>query len=32
MVPPESVWAACPMSSTVFEEDRCAVMIAPSDR
>ena len=30
--PPESVWAACPMSSTGIEEDRCAVMIAPSDR
>src|SRR4051795_3855216 len=26
MVPPESAWAACPMSSTVHEEDRCAMM------
>src|SRR3954451_24646861 len=25
MVPPESVWAACPLSSTVHEENRCTV-------
>src|SRR4051794_9287560 len=37
MVPPESAWAACPMSSTVHEEDRCAMIgyrrvICPDDR
>src|SRR3954464_12820712 len=37
MVPPEVVWAACPMSSTVHEEDRCAMIgygrvIFPDDR
>src|SRR4029450_10053092 len=37
MVPPESAWAACPMSSTVHEDDRCAMIgggriICPSDR
>src|SRR3954469_18941332 len=26
IVPPESVWAACPISSTAYEEDRCAVI------
>src|SRR3954470_21321859 len=26
MVPPESAWAACPMSSTVHEDDRCAMI------
>src|SRR3954470_8137454 len=25
MIPPESVWAACPLSSTVHEENRCTV-------
>ena len=37
MVPPESVWAACPLSSTAHEENRCAVMgygrlICPGDQ
>src|SRR3954470_12483749 len=26
IVPPESVWAAYPISSTAYEEDRCAVI------
>src|SRR3954453_17957615 len=26
IVPPESVWAACPISSTGYEEGRCAVI------
>src|SRR5689334_269669 len=37
MVPPESAWAACPMSSTVHEEARCVMIgygrvICPDDR
>src|SRR3954471_6185839 len=37
MVPPESAWVACPMSSTVHEEARCAMIgygrvICPDDR
>src|SRR3954452_23954481 len=37
MVPPESVWAVCPMFSTVYEENRCVVIgngrvTCPGDR
>src|SRR3954462_1095377 len=37
MVPPESVWAACPMFSTVYEENRRVVIgygrvICPDDQ